>query len=332
MPVSYALGSFSIAGSPPFAGLVFGERVVALAALVSHAEAADMPLAGTESILAFLQSWRRNAAALDRLLHTVILADLPLVAADRLTIHAPFTPPAIYAAGANYRRHVVEIILDRHSDPALSPEENRLQAERRLDERAATGAPFIFQKSPASISGPFDSVVLPPDASQPDWEVELAVVIGAHARHLDRDEAMGAIAGYALANDVSDRAFTFRSDEKALGADWLGSKSSPTYLPFGPYIVPAAFVADPHKLQIRLALNGELMQDADTSDMIFDVPALIAYLSHRVALRPGDIVLTGSPHGNGTHYNRYLSPGDVMEASITGLGSQRTPCLAEIPR
>jgi 2,4-diketo-3-deoxy-L-fuconate hydrolase len=182
------------------------------------------------------------------------------------------------------------------------------------------------------VSGPYDPVVLPPDARQPDWEVELAVVIGAPGRHCSRGDAMGLVAGFALANDVSDRGYTFRPDEKALGADWLASKSSPSYLPFGPYVVPAPFVADPHALRIGLNLNGDVMQDADTSDMIFNVPALVAYLSSRVALRAGDVLLTGSPHGNGTHYNRYLKPGDVMEASITGLGSQRTLCIAESQR
>ena len=330
MPLApYALGSFSIAGCAPFAGFVSGERVVALAAFEPHGERIDAPLTGTGSVLAFLGSWKRNVAALDRILATVPLDDLPFVDRAHLAVHAPFAPPAIYAAGANYRRHVIEIIADRFRDPNLSAEENHAQAERRLDERAKNGSPYVFQKSPAAISGPYDAVVLPHDARQPDWEVELAIVIGAPARNIDRADAMQVIAGYALANDVSDRAYTFRPDEKALGADWLASKSSPTYLPFGPYVVPTAFVADPHALEIRLALNGELMQDADTSDMIFDIPTLIAYLSRRVMLRPGDIVLTGSPHGNGTHYNRYLAPGDVMDASITGLGTQRTPCIAE---
>jgi 2,4-diketo-3-deoxy-L-fuconate hydrolase len=327
--VPYALGSFSIAGCPPFAGLVIDDLVVALAALRPHGERMDAPLAGTKSVLAFLQSWRRNEPALDRILDGLAIDALPFVDRAQLSIHAPFVPPAIYAAGANYRRHVIEIIADRHADPSLSAEENRAQAARRLDDRAANGSPFIFQKSPAAVSGPFDPVVLPPDARQPDWEVELAIVIGAPGRHCSRADAMGLIAGYAIANDVSDRAYTFRPDEKALGADWLASKSSPTYLPFGPYVVPAAFVADPHALHIGLSLNGEVMQDADTSDMIFNVPALLAYLSDRVVLSPGDVVLTGSPHGNGTHYNRYLQAGDVMDASISGLGTQRTRCVAE---
>lgn len=313
----FALGTFSIAGCPPFAGVVDGDRVVAVAAFPG--------VAG--SVFELLQDWPENFEALTAGLETA--RSTAFVSLDALTVHAPFEPRTIYAAGANYRQHVIDIIVDRHGDPKLSAEENRARASAMMDERAANGAPFVFIKSVASLNGPCDEVRLPPDARQPDWELELAVVIGRRARHLARTGAFDAIAGYAIANDISDRAFTFRPDAKELGADWLGSKSSPTYTPFGPYVVPAAFVSDPHALEIKLALNGTLMQDADTSDMIFGIPRLIEYLSSRVELRPGDIILTGSPQGNGTHYNRYLKPGDVMEASITGLGTQRSHCVAE---
>jgi 2,4-diketo-3-deoxy-L-fuconate hydrolase len=325
----YVLGTFSIGGCPPFPAMVVGERAVALNAF-RDAEAAPY---GVSSLLELLARWPQNGPLLEAIAGTIRSgggADLPFVPLDSLTVHPPFLPPAIYAAGANYRRHVIEIIIDRFGDATLSADEKRERAERTLDARAANGSPYIFMKSPASITGAFDEVVLPPDARQPDWEVELAVVIGRQARHIDRADVMEYIAGYAMANDVSDRAYTFRADQKEIGADWLASKSGPTYTPFGPYLVPASQVPDPHHLGIQLALNGELMQDADTSDMIFNIPALISYLSHRVVLRPGDIVLTGSPHGNGTHYNRYLKPGDVMEATVEGLGVQQTPCVAEV--
>ena len=328
---AFALGSFSTAGCPPFAGVVSGDRVIAVEALRRLTEGIGEPLARTESVFGLLQQWPANfaalAAALERVERDAPNAFVPLA---QLTVHAPFEPRTIYAAGANYRQHVIDIIVDRHGDPALSAEENRRRASATMDERAAKGAPFVFIKSVASLNGPHDDVRIPPDARQPDWELELALVIGRTARHVNRAEAFDVIAGYAIANDISDRAFTFRPDAKELGADWLGSKCSPTYTPFGPFVVPAAFVADPHALEIKLALNGKLMQDADTSDMIFPIPRLIEYLSSRVELRPGDIVLTGSPQGNGTHYNRYLQPGDVMDASITGLGAQRSRCVAEI--
>ena len=116
---------------------------------------------------------------------------------------------------------------------------------------------------------------------------------------------------------------------KALGTDWVASKSCPTYLPVGPYVVPATQVADPQDLHVELKLNGETKQDESTSDMIFGVARLVEHLSSIVQLMPGDLICTGSPAGNGTHYNRFLQPGDVVEGSITGLGSQRTPVVAE---
>jgi len=116
---------------------------------------------------------------------------------------------------------------------------------------------------------------------------------------------------------------------KAMGTDWMTSKCRPTYLPCGPVIVPSAFVPDPQQLQITLKLNGETKQDDSTSDMIFDVARLIEHISSLIELQPGDLICTGSPAGNGTHFNRYLQPGDVMRAAITGLGEQRTPVIAE---
>ena len=109
----------------------------------------------------------------------------------------------------------------------------------------------------------------------------------------------------------------------------MWSKNSPTFLPTGPWIVPAMFVHDPLALQITLKLNGQVMQDESTADMIFDVAKIVSYASHRVQLLPGDLVLTGSPAGNGTHWNRFLNDGDVMEGEITGLGRQRNRCVRE---
>src|SRR6185436_8810964 len=113
----------------------------------------------------------------------------------------------------------------------------------------------------------------------------------------------------------------WRPDLKAIGSDWLRSKNAPTFTPLGPYIVPAAFVEQP--LQITLKLNGETMQDESTADMIFGVDELLAYAHERIKLLPGDLLLTGSPAGNGSHYHRFLTSGDVMESTITGLGTQR---------
>jgi 2,4-didehydro-3-deoxy-L-rhamnonate hydrolase len=114
-----------------------------------------------------------------------------------------------------------------------------------------------------------------------------------------------------------------------MGMDWIASKGSPTFLPVGPFITPAEFVADPQSLRITLRLNGELMQDESTSDMIFSVARIIEFISQYVQLLPGDLILTGSPSGNGTHYNRFLRPGDVVEGEVTGLGKIRNACVHE---
>jgi 2,4-diketo-3-deoxy-L-fuconate hydrolase len=146
-----------------------------------------------------------------------------------------------------------------------------------------------------------------------------------------RAHAMEFVAGYTIVNDISDRTRLWRRDElKAMGTDWIAGKSAPTYLPTGPYLLPSKFVARPDDLRLTLRLNGEIKQNESTSDMIFDIPRLIEYLSAMVQLMPGDVICTGSPAGNGTHFNRFLQPGDVIEASISGLGFQRNEVVAEV--
>jgi 2,4-diketo-3-deoxy-L-fuconate hydrolase len=164
--------------------------------------------------------------------------------------------------------------------------------------------------------------------TEPDWELELAFVIGKPARYVSRADAMSYIAGYTVANDVTARERIYRPDIKAIGTDWLAGKCLPTFLPMGPFIVPAAFVSDPMRLQITLKLNGDVMQDESTADMIFDIARQVEYLSSRMQLMPGDVVCTGSPAGNGAHYGRYLRDGDVMEGTIAEIGTIRNPCVA----
>jgi 2,4-didehydro-3-deoxy-L-rhamnonate hydrolase len=127
-------------------------------------------------------------------------------------------------------------------------------------------------------------------------------------------------------NDITARD---RINHKEMRFDWLKGKSQPGFLPFGPYLVPAAFVPDPQGLRLTLKLNGQVMQNESSGDMIYGVARLIEYLSEHVQLLPGDLICTGSPAGNGAHYNRFLRPGDVMEAEIDGLGAQRNLCSVE---
>jgi 2-keto-4-pentenoate hydratase/2-oxohepta-3-ene-1,7-dioic acid hydratase in catechol pathway len=140
---------------------------------------------------------------------------------------------------------------------------------------------------------------------------------------------MGCVAGYTICNDITTRDLVYRPDLAKIGTDWVRAKNSPTFLPTGPYLVPAAFIDDPHELLITLRHNGVVRQNELAKDMIFDIPRLVSYASTLVSLSPGDLLLTGSPAGNGAHWGVYLSPGDVMDAEITGLGAQRNTCVSE---
>ena len=199
----------------------------------------------------------------------------------------------------------------------------RADAERMMDERARDGVPYLFLGSPRAVCGPYDDVVLPPLGKQHDWELELALVIGREGHGIRREDAMRHVAAYTICNDITTRDRLYRPDLKAIGTDWFTAKNADTFLPTGPFLVPAAFVGDPGDLRITLRHNGVVRQDESTQDMIFDIPRLIEYASATSTLRPGDLLLTGSPAGNGAHWGVFLTPGDVLDGGITGLGFQR---------
>jgi 2,4-diketo-3-deoxy-L-fuconate hydrolase len=238
----------------------------------------------------------------------------------------------VFQAAANYRQHVLDLIAgaeSRGDDSDGHAKGSREDARRLLDERAAEGRPFVFLGSSHAMVGAEDEITLPADSDQSDWELELAAVIGRAGRRVPPEEALDLIAGYTIANDMTSRDALARWDAGTLGIDWLAGKNAPTFLPVGPLLVPAAFVDDPQDLHIKLTVNGRTMQDESTEDMLFDVAHLISYLTTVTEVRPGDIVLTGSPAGNGASHGIFLQPGDVMEGSVTGLGVQRNVCVAE---
>jgi 2-keto-4-pentenoate hydratase/2-oxohepta-3-ene-1,7-dioic acid hydratase in catechol pathway len=194
------------------------------------------------------------------------------------------------------------------------------------DHAAETGAaipsePIVFLKTNDTVVGPTDRVLIPRRSQKTDWEVELAVVIGAEARYLDSPgDAIACIAGYAISNDVSEREFQIER-----GGQWDKGKNCETFNPFGPWLVTADEVPDPQSLGLRLWVNGELMQDGNTKDMIFAVDHLVWYLSQFMVLRPGDVINTGTPAGValGSPDRSFLRAGDVVELEIDGLGRQR---------
>jgi 2-keto-4-pentenoate hydratase/2-oxohepta-3-ene-1,7-dioic acid hydratase in catechol pathway len=280
------------------------------------------------SVLELLHDWDAALPVLRRLAERLASTSPAGEPASALNVHPPVDlPRQVFCTGANYRKHVVDLTIDTGVGPAgLQGDALRRWAEDMMDERARTGEPYLFVKAVCAIAGPNDDILLPAGSEKPDWEAELAVVIGRGGRHIRRDDAMQHVAGYTISNDLTCRDRIARTDYKMLGTDWLQAKSSPTFLPLGPVLVPACFVPDPHRLKIVLKLNGQTMQDETTADMIFDIPRQIEYISQHVTLLPGDIICTGSPAGNGTHYHRFLRPGDVLDVAIEGLGAQRNVC------
>ena len=181
----------------------------------------------------------------------------------------------------------------------------------------------------SSISGAYDDVILPGGWDDHDWELELGVVIGRRARHVTVADALDFVAGYTICNDLTTRSLVPRKDIPMMGTDWLRAKNFPNVCPAARTWCPPGSYPDPLGLQITLRLNGETMQDGSTKDMLFGPDAIISFVSRHVRLRPGDMVITGSPAGNGSRHGRFLRAGDVMESEITGLGMQRNRCVAE---
>jgi len=187
-------------------------------------------------------------------------------------------------------------------------------------------APIIFMKATTAICGPFDDVLVPPGAEKVDWEVELGVVIGEVTRNVSVADALDHVAGYLVVHDVSERAFQLEH-----GGQWVKGKSYDSFGPIGPYLVTRDEVPDVQALGLRLAVNGVVQQNGNTSDMIFDVATLVSHISRYMTLMPGDIITTGTPAGValGSKTARYLRAGDVVELSIDGLGAQRQSIVAD---
>ena len=194
------------------------------------------------------------------------------------------------------------------------------------DHAAETGAkipeePIIFMKATSAIIGPNDDVIIPKNAIKPDWEVELAVVIGKEARYVEEADAMDHVAGYCVCNDVSERHF-----QTERGGTWDKGKGADTFGPIGPWLVTKDEVADPQNLKMWLEVDGKRYQNGSTRTMIFGVAKIVSYVSQFMSLQPGDVITTGTPPGVGMGIKPepvWLKPGNVMHLGIEGLGEQR---------
>ena len=251
---------------------------------------------------AFGEDWNESFLGSDGLsrlaswlkLHEDSLPEVPSSA----RIGSPVARPSkIICIGLNYRKHAEEAGM------------------------AVPEIPIIFMKASSSLCGPYDPIYIPRNSVQTDWEVELAVVIGKRAKYVKKEEAFDYIAGYCLHNDVSERDFQLRH-----GGQWVKGKSADHFAPLGPYLVTKDEISDPHQLRLWLKLNGKMLQDSNTSDLIFDIPTLIEHLSQYMTLLPGDVISTGTPAGVGMGLKstpRYLENGDTVELGIEGLGVSR---------
>ena len=220
---------------------------------------------------------------------------------------APFEPRRIFAAASNFIEHAEEM-------------QTKLAAK-------ADSEPYIFLKTIESVVGPGDLVVVPPQVSRPDWEVELGVVLGRSGKNVAVGDAHAMIAGYTIVNDVSARDRTRRSDFP-FSHDWFRGKSFDSFTPLGPVFVPRDCLGDPHDIRLGLKVNDVVMQDGNTSEMIFNIYEQIAYLSAILELRAGDLIASGTPAGVGMGRGVFLKDGDVMTAWVDGIGSLRNAVSA----
>lgn len=212
-------------------------------------------------------------------------------------------PSKIICVGLNYRKHAEEAGM------------------------AVPEVPIIFMKATSSLCGPFDPIFIPKNSVKTDWEVELAVVIGRRTKYVGIDEALDYVAGYCVHNDVSERDFQLHH-----GGQWVKGKSADHFAPLGPVLVTTDEIADPHNLRLWLKLNGKMLQNSNTSDLVFDIPTLVSHISQYMTLLPGDVISTGTPAGVGMGLKpepKYLQPGDVVELGIEGLGESRQVAMKD---
>ena len=208
-------------------------------------------------------------------------------------------PSKIVCVGLNYAKHAAESGMEVPQEPVL------------------------FFKATSALVGPNDDIIIPKGSEKTDWEVELAIVIGAKASYVEETDALDHVAGYVLHNDVSERAFQLERS-----GQWVKGKSCDSFAPVGPFIATKDEISDPNNLDLWLKLNGEMMQNSNTSDFIFNIQQVISHISQFMTLLPGDIISTGTPFGVGLGLTppKYLKAGDVVELGIEGLGVSKQLC------
>ena len=338
-PIPFKLGTFERSGRV-YIGLVLNDtQAVDIAAANAAYEAANAsaprlpaPADMKALIAGFDGQWKARLAAIARDVTTAKSAPPYVAKVAELRVHPPVRPALILNAGGNYVEHTAGI--------AAQAQRAGAQAEPASAPRSAPGIwerpngdtrdnPYLFQKSPTVVTGPFDPIVMPRGRTNIDFECEFAVVIGKRAKYVPDAQALDHIFGYTVQIDVSDRGG--RGDRKMGGSDWLVGKNHDTFGPLGPFIVPKEFVKDPMNVRHTFTLNGQVMQDSNTSRMSHNIFELLEFASNILTLSPGDVISGGSPAGTNIERAepRWMRAGDTAVCAIEGIGTQSHPVVAE---
>jgi 2-keto-4-pentenoate hydratase/2-oxohepta-3-ene-1,7-dioic acid hydratase in catechol pathway len=288
------------ADSGPHAGFIVDDRLYDLAQATGKSGYGDM--------LAVLRDWDAAEAAIEAAAAKATGGK----ALNGIKLLAPIlAPPTIYCAGANYTDHVIEMALRQKQEPDPDPHTLGLQA-------------WHFIKASGCVTGPNAPVTMPEESKAIDWEVELTAVVGRTAKNVSVERALDCIAGYTVGNDLSARDLGQRppiAPTSPFRYDWLGQKCFDGAAPIGPWIIPAKQIKDPQNLKLTLSVNEVIKQDSNTKSMIFNLAEQIMQISKRLTLRPGDLIMTGTPSGVGAGRGEFLKKGDVVTAWVEGIGN-----------
>ncbi|MGB6536130.1 MAG: fumarylacetoacetate hydrolase family protein [Xanthobacteraceae bacterium] len=298
----YKLATYKSADGPR-AGLIVADEVFDAARLTGTAAYA--------TVIGILEDWKRAESALKKAAAGAAKSRTKRQPLAKTTLLAPVRfPSAIYCAGANYADHAAAMAAREGNPPPTDPHEQGLK-------------PWHFLKATRTIADPGATVKISGYANAMDWEIELAAIIGRPAKDVTKDKALGYVAGYTAANDLSARDRGRRPPVPATSPfkmDWTKHKTFEGSCPLGPWIVPASDIGDPQNLDLKLWVNGELKQNSNTGKMLFSVAEQIEQLSVNMTLHPGDVILTGTPSGTGAESGTFLKPGDLVKLWIENIG------------
>jgi 2-keto-4-pentenoate hydratase/2-oxohepta-3-ene-1,7-dioic acid hydratase in catechol pathway len=308
MQAGYRLVSYADASASPVAGILAGGRVVPAASVLGEK---------ISTVMDILRSWDQAHPRIAKANEDKSFAEKGAPLAS-IKLFAPILyPGAFYCAGANYWDHLNEMA-------AIAK-----QTTGRDVHIAKPAEPWFFLKTAAgSIIGDGAPARLPNFSKQMDWEAEIAAVIARPTRNISEKDALGAVAGYTIVNDLSARDLMKR-EGSIFVYDWIGQKCFEDAAPMGPWLTPAAYVSDPNNLAIKLWVNGVLKQDSNTSKMVHNTAEQIAYLSRHITLQPGDVIATGTPAGVGLPKGEFLKAGDEVKIEIAGLGTLTNRMVAD---